>query len=192
MDLLTLYTSQDREYSRIVFSKVLHLVLWLFNKDIRTYQLAPSKINRRMVWLVHMLCEDALRAPKINGWQHRAQLCPRSLPSSAQTTSKKPMKRRSQTCGTMNWNWCLLLRFIVIYGEKISLSVLCPKRSNSDPYRKTYKGLLGSGSRILLFWVGGKKKEETLRGGDRECEHFGILYCTLLFLVKLSSFLFYS
>lgn len=42
------------------------------------------------------------------------------------------------------------------------------------------------------FLGGEKRKEKTFSGGEGECKHFGVLYYILLFLVKPSSFLFYS
>lgn len=63
---------------------------------------APSKMNRS-VTRSHAL-QGFLQSSKKNGFHPRAQLCSKSLPSSAQMTSKKPMKCKSQPCGTVSWN----------------------------------------------------------------------------------------
>lgn len=100
-----------------------------------------------------------LQSSKKNGFHHRAQLCPKSLPSSAQMTSKKPVKCKSQRCGTVSWNWCLLLRFMVISGKKEAFLFSLLNEATATLIERLIKGC-GRWLQNSTFLSGGKKRKK--------------------------------
>lgn len=137
-------------------------------------------MNGRAVCLVLMLCEETFRALK-NGIHHRPQLCPNHLPRLLRWFQRNEWNAETslvaQWAGTHAFYWDLCL-----YLDKKSFCSLSSKKQQLH-----LQTGCGCWLQSTAFLGGGKNKEATPGGGERECEHFSPLYYILLFNVKQTS-----
>lgn len=152
---------------------------------------APPKMNRRVVWLVHTLCNDAFRVLKKMGFITGHSYVPNHFPHLLRWLQRNQWNAKvslvAQWAGTDAFYWDLWLYL----GKKEVFLFFVLNEATATLIDRLVKGC-GAGSRILLSWVGRKKRKKKLLVEVRENVSILMFCITFLFLVKPSSFLFYS